>query len=31
MGTMYYKTWLPFIATKKRIFILAVAAFIALC
>lgn len=31
MGTAYYKVWLPFIANKRRILILAVAAYIALC
>ncbi len=31
MTTFYYKVWLPFTATKKRILILAIASYIALC
>jgi hypothetical protein len=31
MLSFYYKVWLPFAATKKRVLILAIAAYIALC
>jgi len=31
MADFYYKVWLPFIVTKKRILILAIASYIALC
>jgi hypothetical protein len=31
MTKYYYKFWVPFVATKKRILILAIACFIALC
>ncbi len=31
VATFYYKVWLPFTATKKRILILAIAGYIALC
>jgi hypothetical protein len=31
MKSFYYQTWLPFIITKRRIFILALATYIALC
>lgn len=31
MTKAYTKVWLPFVANKKRIFILAIAAYIALC
>ncbi len=31
MTTFYYKVWLPFTAPKKRILILAIASYIALC
>ena len=31
MEKLYYTVWLPFIATKKRILVLAIASYIALC
>ncbi len=31
MKTYYYKFWVPFMSTKKRILILAIACFAALC
>jgi hypothetical protein len=31
MKSFYYQTWLPFIITKRRILILALATYIALC
>jgi len=31
MKKFYYKMWLPFTFTKKRILILAIASYIALC
>jgi hypothetical protein len=31
MKSFYYQTWLPFIITKRRILLLAVATYIALC
>lgn len=31
MRSFYYETWLPFVITKKRILILAIASYIALC
>ena len=29
--TFYYKVWLPFISNKKRILVLAIASYLALC
>jgi len=31
MSRFYYETWLPFIISKRRILILAIASYIALC
>jgi len=31
MKKFYYRIWLPFVVTKKRILILAIASYIALC
>lgn len=31
MRNFYYETWLPFIFNKRRILILAIASYIALC
>jgi len=31
MKTYYYRFWVPFFATKKKILILAIASFMALC
>ena len=31
MATFYSKVWVPFTSTKKRILILAIASYIALC
>jgi len=31
MKSFYYETWLPFTVNKKRILILAIASYIALC
>jgi len=31
MTNFYHKVWLPFMVTKKRILILAIASYIALC
>ena len=31
MKKFYYETWLPFISNKRRILILAIASYIALC
>ncbi len=31
MKAFYYQVWLPFTVTKKRILILAIASYIALC
>lgn len=31
MKTYYYKFWTPFFATKKKILVLAIASFLALC
>ena len=31
MTTFYYKTWMPFIVSKRRILVLAIASYIALC
>lgn len=31
MKSFYYETWMPFVITKRRILILAIASYIALC
>jgi len=31
MRSLYYRFWVPFVDTKKRILILAIASYIALC
>lgn len=31
MSRFYYETWLPFIISKRRILILAIASYLALC
>jgi len=31
MAKFYYEIWLPFILTKRRILVLAIASYIALC
>jgi len=31
MRSFYYETWLPFVITKRRILLLAIATYIALC
>ena len=31
MRSFYYETWLPFVITKRRILVLAIASYIALC
>jgi len=31
MKNFYYETWLPFVFTKRRILLLAIASYIALC
>mgnify|MGYP005856031859 CR=1 FL=1 len=31
MSSFYYKTWLPFVISKRRILVLAVASYLALC
>jgi len=31
MRSFYYDTWLPFVITKRRILVLAIASYLALC
>lgn len=31
MKRFYYQTWLPFVVTKRRILVLAIASYLALC
>lgn len=31
MTSFYYETWLPFVISKRRILILAIASYLALC
>jgi hypothetical protein len=31
MNSFYYETWLPFVISKRRILVLAVASYLALC